>query len=148
MVKVKPFKALRPPKDLVEKVESRPYDVLSSEEARVEAAGNPMSLLHIIKPEINFPEGTSEYDPRVYESAVEQFKTFQDNGWLKEDPTECYYLYAQSMGEKTQYGIVVGAAVNDYLRGAIKKHELTRKDKEEDRMKHIRATRADRKSVV
>ena len=142
MVKVKPFKALRPPKDLVEKVESRPYDVLSSEEARVEAAGNPMSLLHIIKPEINFPEGTSEYDPRVYESAVEQFKTFQDNGWLKEDPTECYYLYAQSMGEKTQYGIVVGAAVNDYLRGAIKKHELTRKDKEEDRMKHIRATRA------
>ena len=138
MAKIKPFRGLRPPKDLVEKVESRPYDVLNSEEARAEAGDNEMSLYHIIKPEINFEPGTSEYDPRVYESAAEHFKKFQEKGWLVQDKEEHYYLYAQTMNGKTQYGLVVGASVEDYLSGVIKKHELTRKDKEEDRMKHVR----------
>lgn len=142
MAKVKPFKGLRPPRELVEKVESRPYDVLSSEEARAEAGDNEMSLYHIIKPEINFPEGTSEYDPRVYQSAVEQFRKFQDKGWLKQDAQDCYYIYAQTMNGKTQYGLVACAYVDDYLNGVIKKHELTRRDKEEDRMKHVRVNNA------
>lgn len=147
MAIVKPFKGLRPPKDLVEKVESRPYDVLNSEEARAEAGDNEMSLYHIIKPEINFEEGTSEYDPRVYESAADNFKEFQAKGWLVQDDTEHYYIYAQTMNGKTQYGIVLGAYVNDYLTGVIKKHELTRRDKEEDRMKHVRATNANMEPV-
>lgn len=142
MATIKPFKGVRPPKALVEKVESRPYDVLDSEEARAEAGDNEMSLYHIIKPEINFPEGTSEYDPRVYESAAEHFQMFQDKGWLVQDEKEQYYLYAQTMNGKTQYGLVVGAYVNDYLTGVIKKHELTRADKEEDRMKHVRVNNA------
>lgn len=142
MPKIKPFRGLRPPVDLVERVESRPYDVLSSEEARVEAGDNEMSLYHIIKPEINFPKGTSEYDPRVYESGAEQFRKFQEKGWLVRDEEECYYLYAQTMNGKTQYGWVVGAGVADYMQGVIKKHELTRADKEEDRMKHVRTTSA------
>lgn len=142
MAIVKPFRGVRPPKHLVEKVESRPYDVLDSDEARVEAGDNEMSLYHIIKPEINFPEGISEYDPRVYESAVEHFQKFQSEGWLVQDEKEQYYIYAQSMNGKTQYGLVVGAYVNDYLTGVIKKHELTRQDKEEDRMKHVRVNNA------
>jgi uncharacterized protein (DUF1015 family) len=142
MAIVKPFKGIRPPKELVEKVESRPYDVLNSEEARDEAKGNEMSLYHIIKPEIDFPEGTSEYDPRVYEKAAENFKKFQNKGWLKQDAKENYYIYAQTMNGKTQYGLVVCAYVNDYLTGVIKKHELTRRDKEEDRMKHVRVNNA------
>ena len=142
MATVKPFRGLRPPVNLVEKVESRPYDVLDSEEARAEAGDNEMSLYHIIKPEINFPAGTSEYDPRVYESAREQFAKFQENGWLVEDTSENYYLYAQTMNGRTQYGIVVCASVNDYMNGVIKRHELTRKDKEEDRMRHVRITDA------
>jgi len=142
MAKIKPFRGIRPPKDLVEKVESRPYDVLSSEEARAEAGDNEMSLYHIIKPEINFPEGTSEYDPRVYEKAAEEFQKFQDKGWLVQDYKELYYIYAQTMNGKTQYGLVVGAYVDDYLNGVIKKHELTRRDKEEDRMKHVRVNNA------
>ncbi len=147
MATVKPFKGLRPPKDLVEKVESRPYDVLDSEEARQEAGDNEMSLYHIIKPEINFEPGTSEYDPRVYDEAARQFKKFQEKGWLVQDKDEHYYIYAQTMNDKTQYGIVVGAYVPDYLNGVIKKHELTRKDKEEDRMKHVRATNANMEPV-
>lgn len=147
MAIVKPFKGLRPPKNLVEKVESRPYDVLDSEEARQEAGNNEMSLYHIIKPEINFPKGTSEYDPRVYESAAQQFALFQKNGWLIQDNKENYYLYAQTMNGKTQYGLVVCAAVKDYLNGVIKKHELTRKDKEEDRMKHVRICNANMEPV-
>ena len=123
-------------------MESRPYDVLDSEEARAEAGQNEKSLYHIIKPEINFEPGTSEYDPKVYESAVEQFKLFQQNGWLVQDTKENYYLYAQTMNGKTQYGLVVGAYVDDYLNGVIKKHELTRRDKEEDRMKHVRINNA------
>lgn len=138
MATIKPFKGIRPPKNLVEKVESRPYDVLDSEEARAEAAGNEMSLYHIIKPEIDFEEGTSEYDPRVYDKAAENFKMFQEKGWLTQDAQDCYYIYAQTMNGKTQYGLVVGAFVEDYLNGVIKKHELTRRDKEEDRMKHVR----------
>lgn len=142
MPKVKPFRGLRPPKDLVEQVESRPYDVLNSEEARAEAGNNEKSLYHIIKPEINFPEGTSEYDPRVYDSSAEQFEKFQKNGWLLQDEQENYYLYAQTMNGKTQYGIVLCAHVDDYMNGNIKKHELTRRDKEDDRMKHVRITNA------
>lgn len=142
MPKIKPFRGLRPPTNLVERVESRPYDVLTSEEARREAGDNEMSLYHIIKPEINFPEGTSEYDPRVYEMGAEQFHKFQAEGWLVPDKEDCYYLYAQTMNGKTQYGWVVCASVADYMQGVIKKHELTRSDKEEDRMKHVRTTSA------
>lgn len=142
MAIVKPFRGVRPPKHLVEQVESRPYDVLDSDEARAEAGDNEKSLYHIIKPEINFPEDTSEYDPRVYESAVEHFRKFQSEGWLVQDEKEQYYIYAQTMNGKTQYGLVVGAYVNDYLTGVIKKHELTRQDKEEDRMKHVRVNNA------
>lgn len=138
MAIIKPFKGIRPPKGIVEKVESRPYDVLNSEEARQEADDNEMSLYHIIKPEIDFEPGTSEYDPRVYQRAADNFKKFIDKGWLVQDTQECYYIYAQTMNGKTQYGLVVGAFVGDYLNGVIKKHELTRRDKEEDRMKHVR----------
>lgn len=142
MPRVKPFKGVRPPVHLVEDVECRPYDVLSSEEARAEAGDNKKSLYHIIKPEINFPEGTSEYDPRVYESGAEQFEYFQQQGWLVQDEQENYYLYAQTMNGKTQYGFVLCAHVDDYMNQVIKKHELTRRDKEEDRMKHVRRTNA------
>ena len=142
MAIVKPFRGIRPPKDLVEKVESRPYDVLDSEEARIEAGDNEMSLYRIIKPEINFEPGTSEYDPRVYVKAAENFQMFQDKGWLVQDDKEQYYIYAQTMNGKTQYGLVVGAYVNDYMTGVITKHELTRRDKEEDRMKHVRVNNA------
>ena len=155
-MKIKPFKGIRPPKDLVEQVSSRPYDVLNSEEARKEAAGNPKSLYHIIKPEINFAPGTDEHDPRVYEAAVEQFRRFKAEGWLVQDSEERYYVYAQTIladnplsggKEKTQYGLVVGAWVDDYLEGRIKKHELTRRDKEEDRMKHVRVLNANMEPV-
>ena len=142
MATIRPFKGIRPPKELVEKVESRPYDVLSSEEARAEAGDNEMSLYHIIKPEIDFSPETSEYDPKVYEQAARNFKKFQDKGWLVQDEKSAYYIYAQTMNGKTQYGLVVGAFVGDYLNGTIKKHELTRKDKEEDRMKHVRVNDA------
>ena len=142
MAKIKPFKGVRPPKQYVEEVESRPYDVLDSEEARKEAGNNEKSLYHIIKPEIDFEPGTSEYDPRVYEKAAENFKKFQDKGWLVQDEDEHYYIYAQTMNGKTQYGLVVCAYVDDYLNGVIKKHELTRRDKEEDRMKHVRVNNA------
>lgn len=147
MAIVKPFKGLRPPREWVERVQSRPYDVLDSEEARVEAGDNPMSLYHIIKPEIDFPVGTSEYDPAVYAKAVENFRRFQEQGWLVQDTKEMYYIYAQTMNGRTQYGLVVGAAVEDYLNGVIKKHELTRRDKEEDRMKHVRVNDANLEPV-
>ncbi|MDR0836566.1 MAG: DUF1015 domain-containing protein [Tannerella sp.] len=139
---IKPFKGIRPPKDIVEDIQSRPYDVLNSEEARVEAGGNEKSLYHIIKPEIDFPVGTDEHDPAVYEKAAENFKKFQANGWLVQDEKEQYYVYAQTMNGQTQYGLVVCAFVEDYMTGKIKKHELTRKDKEEDRMKHVRINNA------
>jgi uncharacterized protein (DUF1015 family) len=142
MAVIKPFKGIRPPKALVEQVASRPYDVLNSEEARAEAEGNEKSLYHIIKPEIDFPVGTDEHDPAVYTKAAENFQKFQDNGWLVQDNKENYYVYAQTMNGKTQYGLVVCAAVEDYMTGNIKKHELTRRDKEEDRMKHVRVNNA------
>ena len=142
MATIKPFKGLRPPHDLVERVESRPYDVLNSEEARAEAGDNEMSLYHIIKPEIDFEPGASEYDTRVYKQAADNFRKFQEKGWLVQDDKEQYYIYAQTMNGKTQYGLVVCAFVNDYLDGTIKKHELTRRDKEEDRMKHVRVNNA------
>lgn len=141
-MKIKPFKGVRPPKEYVEQVQSRPYDVLNSAEARAEAEGNEKSLYHIIKPEIDFPEGTDEHDPKVYEKAAQNFQMFQDKGWLVQDGKERYYIYAQTMGDKTQYGLVVCAYVDDYMTGKIKKHELTRRDKEEDRMKHVRVNNA------
>jgi uncharacterized protein (DUF1015 family) len=141
-MRVKPFKGIRPPKQWVEKISSRPYDVLNSEEAREEARGNEQSLYHIIKPEIDFPAGTDEHDPAVYAKAVANFKAFQASGWLVQDEKEQYYIYAQTMNGKTQYGLVVCAHVDDYLKGNIKKHELTRRDKEEDRMKHVRVNNA------
>lgn len=142
MAKVKPFKGIRPPKELIEKVASRPYDVLNSEEARAEADDNEMSLYHIIKPEIDFVPGTDEHDDRVYDKAVENFRKFRDNGWLIQDPDEHYYIYAQTMDGRTQYGIVLAANVNDYVNGVIKKHELTRRDKEDDRMRHVKVNNA------
>jgi uncharacterized protein (DUF1015 family) len=142
MAKVKPFKGVRPPKALVEEVVSRPYDVLNSEEARKEAEGNEKSLYHIIKPEIDFEPGTDEHDPKVYQKAVENFHKFQEKGWLVQDNKENYYIYAQTMDGRTQYGFVVAAWCMDYIEGRIKKHELTRRDKEEDRMKHVRVNNA------
>lgn len=142
MAKVKPFKGLRPPRELVTQVASRPYDVLNSEEARQEALGNEKSLYHIIKPEIDFAPGTDEHDPVVYDKAVANFHAFQKNGWLVQDDKEHYYIYAQTMNGRTQYGFVIAANVADYMEGRIKKHELTRRDKEEDRMKHVRINNA------
>ncbi len=142
MAVIKPFKGIRPPKNIVEKVASRPYDVLNSEEARAEAEGNPMSLYHIIKPEIDFEAGTDEHDEKVYAKALENFTKFKREGWLVQDEKEKYYVYAQTMNGKTQYGLVVCASVTDYMEGRIKKHELTRRDKEEDRMKHVRVNNA------
>jgi uncharacterized protein (DUF1015 family) len=147
MAVLKPFKGLRPPKDLGAKVASRPYDVLNSEEAREEAKGNPCSLLHIIKPEIDFPSGTDEHSEQVYSRAVENLNLFRGKGWLVRDEKDCLYIYAQTMEGRTQYGIVGCASVEDYLNGIIKKHELTRADKEEDRMKHVRNTNANMEPV-
>ena len=146
-MRIKPFKGIRPPKELVTKVSSRPYDVLNSEEARAEAAGNDMSLYHIIKPEINFEPGTDEHDPKVYGEAKQQYLRFKLKGWLVQDQEPKYYVYAQTMDGRTQYGLVVAAWVDDYLEGRIKKHELTRKDKEEDRMKHVRTLNANMEPV-
>ena len=142
MAKVKPFRGIRPPRQMVTEVASRPYDVLNSEEARAEAEGNPKSLYHIIKPEIDFAPGTDEHAPEVYDKAVENFAAFRRNGWLVQDEQEHYYIYAQTMDGRTQSGIVVAAFVDDYMEGRIKKHELTRRDKEEDRMKHVRINNA------
>ena len=142
MARIKPFKGVRPPKHLVEQVASRPYDVLNSEEARMEAADNEKSLYHIIKPEIDFEPGFDEHHPDVYDKAVENFRKFQEQGWLVQDGKENYYIYAQTMNGRTQYGFVVAAWVDDYMEGRIKKHELTRRDKEEDRMKHVRCNNA------
>lgn len=142
MAKVKPFKGIRPPQSMVEEVASRPYDVLNSDEARAEAEGNPKTLYHIIKPEIDFEPGTDEHDPRVYDRAVANFHDFMAKGWLVKDDKPHYYIYAQTMDGRTQYGIVLAAWVDDYMSGRIKNHELTRRDKEEDRMKHVRVNNA------
>ncbi len=142
MAVIKPFRGTRPPQEIAHLVASRPYDVLNSDEARNEAQGNKYSLLRIIKPEIEFPAGTDEHSEQVYNKAVENFKMFQNKGWLCDDKKECFYIYAQTMNGRTQYGLVAAASVDDYLNGVIKKHELTRPDKEEDRMKHVRNTNA------
>lgn len=143
MAIVKPFRGIRPPKNLVEKIESYPYDVLSSEEARKSASDNEMSFYHVNMPEINFPDDVVAEDPKVYEEARKQFKSFLDKGWLKQDSDEYYYLYAQSLSpDKTQYGLVVAASASDYHKGVIKRHELTRREKEDDRMRHVLATDA------
>jgi uncharacterized protein (DUF1015 family) len=140
MVKIKPFAAIRPPKEIAKEVASRPYDVLNSQEAQVEAGEK--SLLHIIKPEIDFHPIIDEHTQVAYDKAVENFKLWQERGWLKQDAKEMYYVYAQTMDGRTQYGLVTCANVDDYLEGRIKKHELTRKDKEEDRMIHVRIQNA------
>ncbi len=140
MVKIKPFAALRPPKSLASEVASRPYDVLNSAEAKAEAGEK--SLLHIIKPEIDFTPIIDEHTQEAYDKAVDNFRLWQERGWLIQDKKEMYYVYAQTMDGRTQYGLVVGASVEDYLSGKIKKHELTRKDKEEDRMIHVRIQNA------
>ncbi|MDD3742104.1 MAG: DUF1015 family protein [Lentimicrobiaceae bacterium] len=147
MAILKPFKGLRPPQEIAARVASRPYDVLNSKEARIEAEGNEFSLLHIIKPEIDLSEEIDEHDERVYNKAIENLNHFKKNGWLKQDEAPYLYIYAQTMNNKTQYGIVGCAAVDDYMNGVIKKHELTRKDKEEDRMKHVRITNANMEPV-
>lgn len=138
----RPFKALRPPKNIADKVAAKPYDVINTQEARKEAEGNPYSLLHITRSEIDLPVGTDEHDPRVYEKAKENFLKFIENKWLIPDKEAYFYIYAQTMWGKTQYGIVGCASIDDYFNNVIKKHELTRKDKEEDRMKHVRVTNA------
>ncbi|MCC8089712.1 MAG: DUF1015 family protein [Rikenellaceae bacterium] len=140
MVKVKPFKGIRPPKNIAAEVASRPYDVLNSKEAQAEAGEK--SLLHIIKPEIDFDPIIDEHSQEVYDKAVENFKKWQNNGWLVQDEKEKYYIYAQTMEGRTQYGLVVACHFEDYLKGNIKKHELTRPDKEEDRMIHVRIQNA------
>ena len=147
MAILKPFKGLRPPVQIAEKLASRPYDVLNSTEARLEAAGNPYSLLHIIKPEIDLPESVDIHSQPVYDKAKENFGLYREKGWLVSEQKELLYIYAQTMNGKTQYGIVGCAGVSDYMNGIIKKHELTRKDKEEDRMKHVRITNANMEPV-
>ena len=142
MAILKAFKGIRPPQEIVKALASRPYDVLNSKEARIEAKGNEVSLLHITKPEIDLPESLDEHDEQVYAKAKENFEKFQKNKWLVQDEKEYLYIYAQTMNGRTQYGLVGSAGVSDYLNGIIKKHELTRPDKEEDRMKHVRATDA------
>lgn len=144
---IKPFKGWRPPQELVSQVACRPYDVLNSEEARVEAAGLPYSLLHVIKPEIDLDKSVYLYDPKVYNTAKENFKKFQDDGVLVQDEKECLYVYAQIWQGRKQYGLVACAAVDDYMNNRIKKHEFTRPDKEEDRMKHVRVTNANMEPV-
>ena len=140
MVRVKPFAAIRPPKNIVTEVAAPPYDVLNSEEAKTMAGEK--SLLHITKPEIDFDPILPDHDERVYDKAVANFKEWQKKGWLVKDGKECYYVYAQTMDGRTQYGLVLCAHTDDYAEGKIKKHELTRKDKEDDRMVHVRIQNA------
>ncbi|MEI7661502.1 MAG: DUF1015 domain-containing protein, partial [Bacteroidota bacterium] len=147
MAILKPFKGLRPPAGIAKELASRPYDVLNSDEAREEAKGNEYSLLHIIKPEIDLPASVDIHSQLVYDKAKENFDLFRKQGWLNADSRDLLYIYAQTMNGKTQYGLVGCAGVDDYMNGIIKKHELTRKDKEEDRMKHVRVTNANMEPV-
>jgi uncharacterized protein (DUF1015 family) len=147
MAVIKSFRGLRPPREIVKDLASRPYDVLDSEEAREEVKGNEFSLLHIIKPEVDLPPDTDHYAQQVYDKAAENFRKFQDKGWLRDDEAAFLYIYAQTMNGKTQYGLVACASVDDYLNGVIRKHELTRSDKEEDRKKHVRVTNANMEPV-
>ena len=142
MVIVRPFKGLRPPKEIVKKLASRPYDVMNSEEARKEAEGNEYSLLHVTKAEIDLPLWTDEHSQAVYDKVVENFKAFQDKGWLIQDQAPRIYIYGQTMWDRTQYGFVACTSIDDYFQENIKKHELTRKEKEDDRMVHVNITDA------
>ena len=142
MVKIKGLKGIRPRRDLVEKIASRPYDVLNSEEARIEAAGNPYSFLHVVKSEIDLPEEIDHYDEKVYLKAAENLQNMIKKGWLIQDNQECIYIYRQIMDGHEQYGLVVDASVDDYLSGKIKIHELTREIKEKDRINHVKYTNA------
>ncbi|MEI6900170.1 MAG: DUF1015 domain-containing protein, partial [Bacteroidota bacterium] len=147
MAILKAFKGVRPPQSIVKNLASRPYDVLNSEEAREEAKDLPCSLLHIIKPEIDLAPDVDVHSQQVYDKAKENLELFMKNGCLIRDEKDHLYIYAQNMNGKTQYGIVGCAGVEDYMNGIIKKHELTRKDKEEDRMKHVRITNANMEPV-
>lgn len=147
MAVLKAFRGWRPPRDIASLLASRPYDVLNSEEAREEAHDNPYSLLHIIKPEIDLDPAIDVHADEVYDKAVENFMMFREKGWLVQDAEDRLYIYAQTMNARTQYGIVGCASVADYMNGIIKKHELTRKDKEEDRMKHVRVNNANLEPV-
>jgi uncharacterized protein (DUF1015 family) len=147
MAILKAFKGLRPTVEIAKDLAARPYDVLNSKEARIEANGNQYSLLRVTKPEIDLPEGIDEHSEEVYNKAKSNFQLFIEKGWLKADEKEHLYIYAQTMNGKTQYGLVGCAGVDDYLNNVIKKHELTRKDKEEDRMKHVRVTNANMEPV-
>lgn len=142
MATVRPFKGFRPLPEYSAHVASKPYDVLNTEEARAEAGGNPLSFLHVGKPEIDLPPGTDLYDERVYRKGKENLQRLIDQGILREDSKPCLYLYAQTMGEHTQYGIVGCVSVREYLDDTIRKHELTRKDKEDDRTRHVKVTNA------
>lgn len=147
MAIIKAFRGLRPPKEIVKDLASRPYDVLDSDEARIEVERNEFSLLHVIKPEVDLPEDIDHYAQEVYDKALENFLKFQSKGWLAQDGDDNLYVYAQTMNGKTQYGLVACASVEDYMNGIIKKHELTRPDKEEDRKKHVRITNANMEPV-
>ncbi len=142
MATIKPFKGFRPTKNIAQQLASLPYDVMNSQEAAQMADGNPYSLLHITRSEIDCPEGIDVHADEVYDKAVENYSKFKENGWLVQDDKPLYYIYAQTMEGRTQYGIVGAASVDDYLNGIIKKHELTRPDKEEDRMIHVRINEA------
>lgn len=142
MAVIKPFRGFRPPKDIATQLASLPYDVMNSKEAAEMANNNPYSLLHITRSEIDCPDGTDVHSQEVYDKAVENYAKFKNKAWLVQDDKPMYYIYAQTMDGRTQYGIVGAASVDDYLNGIIKKHELTRPDKEEDRMIHVRINNA------
>ena len=147
MAIVKPFKGLRPPKEIAADLSCLPYDVMNTEEAAAMAEGKECSLLHITRSEIDLPEGVDAHSPEVYDKSVSNFALWQERGWLKQDAEPHFYIYAQTMNGRTQYGIVGCASVDDYLNGIIKEHELTRPDKEEDRMVHIRINNANMEPV-
>ena len=142
MAIIRPFRGLRPPREIAAELASLPYDVMNSEEAAMMAEGRESSLLHITRSEIDLPPGTDVHSDEVYEKAVSNFRKWQERGWLVQDEEPMYYIYAQTMEGRTQYGIVGCASVDDYLNGKIRKHELTRPDKEQDRMIHVRVNDA------
>ncbi|NLA49650.1 MAG: DUF1015 domain-containing protein, partial [Bacteroidales bacterium] len=142
MAVIKPFRGLRPPREIVRDLTSLPYDVMNTEEAAVMAHDRECSLLHITRAEIDLPPGTDIHSEEVYEKSVSNFALWQKKGWLRQDEEASYYIYAQTMEGRTQYGIVGCASVDDYLNGKIRKHELTRPDKEQDRMIHVRVNNA------
>ena len=148
MAILKPFKGIRPKQDLVKNIACRPYDVLNEQEARIETKGDPNSFYHVIKPEIDFPDDHDHYAPEIYENGKNSMMRMIKEGIFSQDAKECYYIYAQTMNGRKQYGIVGAASVDDYTNNVIKKHELTRPDKEEDRKKHVRISNMNYEPVV